>query len=100
MNPQTGPNLLDAVAAGLRRVATGMPEPTVAHLARSILAAAAEQGYGGTEYYLPGPTHLTRAERNERIRREWTGKNVQALCRKFAIGRTTLYRIVSRPRED
>lgn len=100
MNLQTGPTLIDVIADGLRRVAPAMPAPTVAQLARSIVTAAAELGHGGTDYYLPGLTHLTRQERDARIRTEWNGKNVKHLCRKFGVGRTTLYRIVSRPRED
>lgn len=99
VNPNASPSLIDVIAASLCRLAA-MPEQTADSLARSIATTAAELGYGGTDYYLPGLTHLTRYERDARIRAEWNGKNVSHLCRKHGISRTTLYRIVSRPRED
>ncbi|MGY6214974.1 Mor transcription activator family protein [Methylolobus aquaticus] len=42
------------------------------------------------------PQWASKAERNALIRRDWNGRNVPELMEKYQVGRTTLYRIVSR----
>lgn len=71
--------------------------PTLATtLAEQIICSAAQRGHGGADYYLPMSQHINRRERNEQIRREFVGTNLRAVCRKYQVSKTTVYRIVRR----
>ncbi len=63
------------------------------------LEAEARSIYGGTDSYICRKKKLTDeelSERNIQIRREFNGQNLKAICRKYELGRSTLYRIVKR----
>ncbi|WP_119154156.1 Mor transcription activator family protein [Caldimonas tepidiphila] len=93
------PSFVDVVADGLRHFA-GLPPAVAEALAAQIARSAAELGHGGGDYYLPGASHLNRAERNARIRAEYVGANVKELCRKYGLSRASIYSIVRRGRDD
>jgi len=93
------PSFIEVVAEGLRHFA-GMPPKVAEALAAQIARSAAELGHGGGDYYLPGLDHLSRAERNARIRAEYDGANVKDLCRKYGLSRASIYSIVRRGRDD
>ncbi len=92
-------NIIDVVADGLTRFCA-MPQSTAETLARAIMFAAAEAGHAGAEYYLPAlHTTLTpaaRRDRNDAIRREFNGQNMQEIRRKYGLSRTSIYMIVRR----
>lgn len=94
MSTQTT-SITDVVADGLKRFCE-MPPSAAETLAKAIMCAAAESGHAGAEYYLPAMHTLTRADRNAAIRREFNGQNLKAICRKYGLGRTSVYMIVRR----
>lgn len=85
--------LVEVIACALEKFAA-MSEPVAAALARQIAISAAELGHGGSHYYLPQLHTLTRAERDEQIRREFNGRNLSDVCRRYRVSRRTVYRIV------
>jgi Mor family transcriptional regulator len=48
---------------------------------------------GGSAYYIP---QKDLSERNEKITREFNGKNKSAICKKYAISNSTLWRILKK----
>jgi len=63
------------------------------------LEAEVRSIYGGTDSYICCKKKLTDEElrvRNDQIRKEFNGQNLKAVCRKYELGRSTLYRIVKR----
>lgn len=90
-------SLTDVLADALQAPEFGMPAEVAATLAGEIIRVAAARSHAGTEYYLPTTaTKLTREERDAEIRRQWHGRNVRELCRRYGVSRPTLYRIVRR----
>lgn len=89
------PNFTDVISAGLQEFCQ-MPPHAAADLAKAIAIAAARLGHAGNEYYLPALHTLTRAERNAKIRSEFNGQNLIYICRKYGVGKTTVYRAVKR----
>lgn len=87
--------ITDVIAAGLRGFSE-MSEIAAADLARAICCSAAKQGHAGTEYYLPALHTLTRAQRNEAIRREFNGQNLREVMKKYGVHKSTIYRAVRR----
>lgn len=87
--------ITDVIAAGLRGFSE-MSEAAAEELARAICCSAARQGHAGSEYYLPALHTLTRAQRNEAIRREFNGQNLRELMRKYGVHKCTIYRAVKR----
>lgn len=87
--------ITDVIAAGLREFSDMSPF-AAEQLARAICCSAAKQGHAGAEYYLPALHTLTRAMRNEAIRREFNGRNLRALMRKYGVHKSTIYRAVRR----
>lgn len=86
--------ITDVIAAGLQGFCD-MPPTAAEELARAICFSAAKQGHAGAEYYLH--VHgLPRSELGPAIRREFNGRNVKELCRKFGVHKTTVYRAVRR----
>lgn len=73
-----------------------MPIGAAQTMIEQILQTAAAMGYAGSDYYLPSLQHMTRAERNAMIRSEFNGTNLRAVCRKFAVSKTTVYRACRR----
>lgn len=72
-------------------------EPAIATtLVDAMLSAAIRLGHGGTEYYLPGHPPTDRVTRNALIRAEFNGRNLRHICRKYAVSKTTVYRICRR----
>lgn len=87
--------ITDVIAAGLRGFCD-MPPAAAEELARAICCSAARQGHAGAEYYLPALNTLTRAQRNEAIRREFNGRNLRALMKKYGVRKSTIYCVVRR----
>jgi Mor family transcriptional regulator len=48
---------------------------------------------GGSAYYIP---QKDLSERNEKIKAEWNGKNKTAICKKYAISKSTFYKILNK----
>lgn len=48
---------------------------------------------GGARVYLPRPNIEVR---NEQIRRLFNGRNVQEICRRFGVTKSTVYRVCNR----
>lgn len=85
----------DVISRGLQQFCE-MNQEAADSLAAAIARGAAKQGYAGNEYYLPALHTLTRAERNAAIRIEFNGRNLDQVCRKYGVGKTTVYRAVKR----
>ncbi|MDX9944277.1 MAG: Mor transcription activator family protein [Azonexus sp.] len=85
-------NLADVITDALASPVFGMSPDVANLLAVQILRAAAERGHAGTDYYLPYLHNLSRAERNEKIRREFRGNNLQEICKKYGVSQRTVYR--------
>ncbi len=55
--------------------------------------------YGGAEWYILRKKNLTpkeQADRNNQIRREFNGQNLKAICKRYEVSRTTVYRVARR----
>lgn len=89
-------SLIDVIADALQSPAFAMSHAIATDLAQSIIRAAAERGHAGSDYYLPSLQHLGRGERNARIRVEFKGNNLSAICRKYGVSKTTVYRACRR----
>lgn len=85
----------DVISAGLQGFCQ-MPPAAASDLAHAIACSAAKMGHAGTEYYLPALHTLTRAERNDAIRREFNGQNLRHICKKYGVGKSTVYQVVRR----
>lgn len=85
-------NLADVITDALKSPAFGMTAEIANLLAVQIIRTAAECGYAGEDYYLPYMHNLSRDARNALIRKEFTGNNLRDVCRKFGVGKTTVYR--------
>lgn len=88
--------LADVITDTLQSPAFAMPAALAHLLATEIIRAAAARGHAGSDYYLPHLNTLTRAERNTRIRAEFKGNNLREICRKYGVGKTTVYRACRR----
>ena len=53
------------------------------------------QNYAGSFVYVRKPATITKNERNERIRREFTGRNYKELAKKFGLSVVSIRRIVA-----
>lgn len=74
-----------------------MPEDEAARIARGMADWMAHRA-GGRGLYCPKTLNADRAARDEAIRREFNGRNRDALCRRHGIGKSTFYAIVSKQR--
>jgi Mor family transcriptional regulator len=88
-------SFVDVVSDGLKSFAC-MPDDIAVQLAAGIARGAALRGHAGADYYLPFSHAMDRAERNARIRAEFNGTNLRAVCRKFAVSKATVYRACRR----
>lgn len=86
-------SITDVLAQAICHVAP-MPQGAAEELAVQLTRAAAALGHGGADYYLPTFSFLNRDERNERIRREFNGRNLKEVSRKYGVDKRTVYRIV------
>ena len=69
---------------------TGLREPLAGQLARAIVRGM-RQRMGGEDTYIPAPD---KSERNAAIRAEFRGTNLAEVCRKYGVGKSTVYDIV------
>jgi len=69
----------------------GLTEPLVDLIGEAILQGLRER-WGGRHIYVPAEDT---AERNRRIRAAWRGNNAKEIMARFAIGKTTLYRVLN-----
>jgi Mor family transcriptional regulator len=73
----------------------GMNEHFASQIAEALMRGL-RRTLGGQEIYIPSQD-LRR--RDQAIRDEFNGRNRDELCRRYGIGRTRLYEIVSRGKE-
>lgn len=88
--------LADVITQTLQSPTFSMSAELANLLATEIIRAAAICGHAGTDYYLPHLNTQTREERNARIRAEFNGTNLREICRRYAVGKTTVYRACRR----
>lgn len=69
-------------------------------LAAELVVGAAELGHGGVSYHLHTLDYLTREDVSDRVRREYNGRNVSDLCRRYGRSRSTIYRYLRRGESD
>lgn len=87
-------SLEDVIKAALIALAETPEEAQTAKArARAIARKAAELGFSGTEYYIPSLSYMMLQERNEGIRQEFNGRNLHELMKRYAVGRSTVYRV-------
>jgi len=89
-------NALADILTQAAHAAFKLPEGAARTMVEQILQTAAAMGHAGCEYYLPSLQHMTRAERNARIRAEFKGGNLREVCRKFSVSERTVYRACRR----
>ncbi|WP_083831932.1 Mor transcription activator family protein [Azoarcus olearius] len=89
-------DLLLVIAAAIQAL-DGVGADDARARARAILVKAGELGHAGADYYLPSFSHLTRDERNARIKCEFNGRNMKEVCRKYGISKRTVYRVMRIP---
>lgn len=89
-------NLAEVITDALASPVFGMPAEVANILATQIIRAAAERGHAGSDYYLPYMHNLGREERNALIRKDFKGNNLREVCRKYGVGKTTVYRACKR----
>ncbi|AIJ09279.1 Mor transcription activator family protein [Edwardsiella anguillarum] len=94
--PQMLVALIDVLECEIKRQAKTPHEPR--QLARK-LAAAMSHYMGGRSYYLPNGEVLFNSLRDDKIYREYDGRNMTALLKKYRLGQTQFYRIISRQRK-
>lgn len=87
--------LQDVICLALEK-GLGVRASAASVLAEAILRNASELGLGGGDFYLPVVHPASRAERNERIRREFNGQNLNVICRRYGLTARQIYRIVRR----
>lgn len=80
------------ILAGALQDIIGISETEAAELAGQVIAWGAAHGYAGTRHYWPARVGLTAAERDEAIRREFTGSNLREICERFGVSHETVYR--------
>lgn len=83
--------------ADILRDRQGMHEREAYEMARDLVEGMRKR-YGGVQLgrrglYIPAPS---KAERDERIRREFNGTNAVEVCKEHGIKRSRLYQIVGR----
>ena len=88
---------LDDMLTKAASAAFSMPTGAAQTMIEQILQTAAAMGYAGSDYYLPSLQHMTRAERNARIRAEFKGGNLREICRKYSVSARTVYYACRRP---
>lgn len=76
------------------REATGLHERFAGEISDEILHCL-QQRWGGDRVYIPS---RDRAARDAAIRAEFDGRNHIEICRRHAISRATLYRIIGNVR--
>lgn len=79
---------LHAEITAVVREKIGLTEHLAALFAEAILCGLRER-MGGREVYLPAPD---RSKRNAEIRRMFNGRNMDEVCKAFAVSRDTVYR--------
>ena len=84
--------IADVIADALVSPAFGMSADMANMLATGIINTAARRGYAGMDFRLPSLRNMTIKERNELIRKDFTGKNLQEVIKKYGVSKTTVYR--------
>lgn len=92
-NEDTAVQLLYEVTAIVREE-TGLSESLASHFAEAITRGLRKR-LGGQDLYIPANgSHAERQERDVAIRREFNGRNLDDLCRKYGISQRQGYRII------
>lgn len=82
--------LLDGIQKG-----AGIPPDEAERIAVAVIEWGAETGAAGVEFYWPARAGaMTLAQRNEAIRTEFNGRNLKAVCQKYQVSKTTVYRVL------
>jgi Mor family transcriptional regulator len=69
----------------------GHPQSVASDLAMCA-ANKIMKSIGGSAYYIPKKDLF---ERNEKIKKEFNGKNKSQICKKYAISNSTMWRILN-----
>lgn len=94
--PQMLVSLIDVLECELKRQTSKQNDPR--QLARKLTAALSHY-MGGRSYYLPNGEALFNSLRDDKIYRDYNGKNMTELLQKYQLGQTQFYRIISRQRQ-
>ncbi|WP_341674964.1 Mor transcription activator family protein [Niveibacterium sp. SC-1] len=90
--------LLSILTSALRDE-MGMPEQDAARLGEQLVRHMSTR-VGGAEVYCPKRLEVDRAQRDAAILRDFTGRNLAEVCRRYGVSKTTVYRVVGeRPRQ-
>ena len=54
------------------------------------------RAFGGTSIYIPKEEELLRKEKYCQIEKEFNGKNIKELARKYGISERTVYKVIKR----
>lgn len=82
--------MVKAIEKGL-----GVNSEEAAELAIKIIEGGAESGVAGLSYYWPSRFGcLDTEERDNAVRKEFNGRNLSAVCAKYDLSRSTVYKIV------
>jgi len=95
--PETLIHLADLVGRRLAEDAD-LPPDTCELLGYSIARAFCDN-FGGTQVYIPKADSLAQNERCTALWRDFDGRNVEQLARKYRISTVHVYRIVKRCRD-
>jgi len=88
-------SLFDTIRDGLQEGAR-LPPEDAERIAIAVIEWGAETGIAGAEYYWPAKVQGQSLEqRNEAIRGEFDGTNLKAICQKYSVGKTTVYRAIN-----
>lgn len=86
--------LFDALHKG-----AGMGVDQARTVAAAVIQWGADQGHAGDRHYWPCRfRELTSEERDAAIRRDFNGRNLKEVCRRFGVSHMTVYRAVRQSR--
>lgn len=72
-------------------------DSTRLRLANTVVKMIYRRMQGGQLYFSPRAYEMTAAERDDKVRRMFNGRNATEIARVLGIGRATVYRILKRP---
>lgn len=77
--------------------AAGLDQGTAQEVAAQVIQWGTDNGYSGTEHYWPCKFRaLPAIDRDAAIKREFNGRNLKEVCKKFDVSHTTVYQAVRR----
>lgn len=87
-------NLAMLIFEGLKE-ASGLTEQDAENATKKLIAWAKKNGHAGAEHYLPCKfSPLSPEEKKEKIKKEFNGQNLKAICRRYDVAPATVYRAI------